>query len=107
MTSYYIVNFGSSLGVAHDFVNAIADLGYRSAGAGGRVRIDEATVADLRQLAPGTDGAIRDQPRTALAGGDEGSMPYVWMGGYAYPVWPESAGPKIATRRAVVGQPEG
>ena len=31
-------------------------------------------------------------------------MPYVRMGDYAYPVWPESAGPKNATRLAFTRQ---
>jgi hypothetical protein len=104
VTTYYVVDFGSSLasfGAAHDLVNAIADLGYRPSAAGGRVRVPEAAVAALRQLPAGTDGAIRDEPWAALTGDDEGIMPCVRMGGYTYPLWPESAGPKIATRRAV------
>jgi hypothetical protein len=98
MATRYVVDFGS-VAVAHDFVNAIADLGHRSAAAGSRVTITEATVAGLRQRPADSDGAIQDEPWSAPAGGDEGSMPHVRMGSHTYPVWPESAGPKIATRR--------
>jgi len=104
VTTYYVVDFGSSLAsfaVAHDLVNMVADLGHRPSAAGGRVRIPEAAVAALRQLPPGTDGAIHDEPWPDPVSGAEGTLPQVRMGGYTYPVWPESAGPKIATRRAV------
>jgi len=104
VTTYYVVDFGSSLAsfaVAHDFVNMVADLGHRPSSAGGRVRIPETAVAALRQLPPGTDGAIHDEPWPDPVSDDEGSMPCVRMGGYTYPARPESAGPKIATRRAV------
>lgn len=96
MTTYYVVDFGSSLASfadTHDFVNTVADLGHRPSSVGGRARIPEGAITALRQLPPGADCAIRD---------DETGMPYVRMGGYEYPVWPESTGPKIATRRAVV-----
>lgn len=94
MTAYYIVDFGS-VSTAHDFVNAIADLGHRAAGVGSRVRIAGATIASLRQQPPGTDTAVRDEPWTIPGRSDEGSMPYVRMGGYTYPVWAEAAGPGL------------
>jgi hypothetical protein len=95
----YVVYFGS-VATAHDFVNAIADLGNQAAAAGSKVTITEAIVASLRQRPTRTDGAIHDEPWIA-PDDDEGSMPHVRISSYAYPVWPESAGPKIATRRPV------
>ena len=103
MTTYYVVDFGD-LAVAHDFVNAIADLGHRSTGVGSRVRITEGTVASLRQQSRGANVTIRDITTRDPINDGESSMPYVRMGDYAYPVWPESAGPKIATRLAFTRQ---
>jgi hypothetical protein len=96
----YVVDFGPSLGVAHDFVNIVAGLGHRPSGAGGTVTITEDTAGSLRRQPPGTDGSICD-----LREGGKRPVPYVRMGGYWYPVRAESDRPAIATRRRADGQP--
>jgi hypothetical protein len=89
-TANYYVNFGHEYGIVHDFVNALADLGYRPSSAGGVATFPAEAMPVLRKRSIGADGAVRDH-------GTDG--PCVWMRGYLYPVT-ISAPRGLAVRRA-------
>lgn len=90
----YVVDFGSDASAADTFMATLSRLGHAAARTDGRVVIGGDVLTALFLMPHGSgDGSI-----VAHRGGKATG---VQIGGYAYTLWPESAGPKLATRWAL------
>lgn len=89
----HIVDFGPDISAARTFMRTLGRLGHPANRAGSRVVIDDNVLSALFPLPYGSDGAI--------IGHRDGRTTGVRISGYAYALWPESAGPKLATRWAL------
>lgn len=90
MSERHVVDFGPDTSAAHIFVSTLSRLGHPATQSGSRVVIDDSVLSALFPLPYGSDGAI--------IGHRDGKTKGVRISGYAYTLWPESAGPKLATR---------
>jgi hypothetical protein len=88
----HVVDFGPDASAAHIFMSTLSRLGHPATQAGSRVVIDDNVLSALFPLPYNSNGAI--------IGHRDGRTAGVRIGGYAYTLWPESAGPKLATRWA-------
>lgn len=89
----HVVDFGSDAFAADIFMSTLSRLGRSATRTGSRVVISDDVLSGLFPLPYASDGAIighRDGKTTGLRIRD-----------FAYTLWPESAGPKIATRWAL------
>ena len=90
----YVVDFGSDTAAAERFVATLTGLGHLATWTDSRVTISDGALSALFLSVPtDTDGDIVAHRDGRTAG--------VRIGGYAYTLWPESAGPKLATRWAL------
>jgi hypothetical protein len=86
----HVVDFGPDSPAAYAFLGTLSRLGLPATCLGSRVTIDDSVLSALFPLPYDSDGAI--------IGHRDGKTRGVRISGYAYTLWPESAGPKLATR---------
>jgi hypothetical protein len=89
----HVVDFGSDTFAVPVLIGVLSSLGHPATRSGSRVIISDDALSGLSTLPYGNDGAI--------IGYRDGATKGVRIGGYAYTLWPESAGPKLATRWAL------